>query len=103
MWNANSAPGAQIPASAMKCDVDLGQVHKEKLNTIDTVYEKHIFSLSRPSFCGNLTWRNLKGLVELANLTVKLTIFFVIKNYDMQGCVHKTHIRCFFMLFFFIL
>ena len=44
--------------------------HKKKLNSIDTFYEKHILSFSRPVFCGNLTWQNLKGLVELANLTV---------------------------------
>ena len=49
--------------------------HKEKLNTIGTVYEKHILSFihnnsSRPVFCGKLTWWNLKGLAKLANLTV---------------------------------
>ena len=27
---------------------------------------------SRPVFCGKLTWRNLKGLAELANLTVSV-------------------------------
>ena len=44
--------------------------HKEKLSAKDTVYEKHVLSFLRPVFCGYLTWRNLKGLVELANLTV---------------------------------
>ena len=43
---------------------------KEKLDPIDTVYEKHILSFSRPAFCEILTWWNLKGLAELANLTV---------------------------------
>ena len=33
--------------------------------------EKFILSFSRPAFCWNLTWWNLKGLAELANLTVK--------------------------------
>ena len=28
--------------------------HKEKLNAIDTVYEKHILSFSRQACCGNL-------------------------------------------------
>ena len=32
--------------------------------------EKHILSFSRPVFNENLTWRNLEGLAELANLTV---------------------------------
>ena len=38
---------------------------------------------SRPVFCGKLTWRNLKGLAELANFTVfllLLLIFFLIKR-----------------------
>ena len=43
---------------------------KEKLDPIDTVYEKHILSFSRPACRGILTWWNLKGLAELANLTV---------------------------------
>ena len=43
---------------------------KEKLDPIDTVYEKHILSLSRLACLGILTWWNLKGLAELANLTV---------------------------------
>ena len=45
-------------------------IHKEKLNAIDTVYEIHILSFLRPAFCENLTWQNLKRLVELVNLTV---------------------------------
>ena len=44
--------------------------HKEKLDPIDTVYEKHILSFSRGAFHGILTWWNLKGLAKLANLTV---------------------------------
>ena len=32
--------------------------------------KKHILLFSRPACCGNLTWWNLKGLAELANLTV---------------------------------
>ena len=43
--------------------------YKEKLNTIGTVYEKHIYH-SRTVFCGKLTRWNLKGQAELANLTV---------------------------------
>ena len=46
---------------------------KEKLKTIATVYEKHILSFTTVQdqfFCGKLTWQNLKGLADLANLTV---------------------------------
>ena len=51
--------------------------HKEKLNAIDTVYDKHIYhSQSRPVFCENLTWQNSKGQVELANLTVYYTTYY---------------------------
>ena len=35
--------------------------------------EKLILSFSRPAFCWNLTWWNLKGLAELANLTVSIS------------------------------
>ena len=41
---------------------------------LDTVYEKHILSFSKPASRGILTWWNLKGLAELANLTVTLYI-----------------------------
>ena len=51
--------------------------HKEKLNAIDTVYEKYILSFSKPVFWGTLTWRNLKGLVELTKLTVIILLPFV--------------------------
>ena len=44
--------------------------HEEKLNPIDTFCEKHILLYSRPACCGILIWQNLKGLAELANLTV---------------------------------
>ena len=50
--------------------------HKEKLNTIDIVYKKHILSFltkvsgSRPVFCEKLTLRNLKVPAKLANLTL---------------------------------
>ena len=35
-------------------------------------------SFPRPA-CGILTWRNLKGLEELANLTVKFEVKFEVK------------------------
>lgn len=35
-----------------------------------SVCENNILSFSRPDFCENLTWWNLKGLAELAHLTV---------------------------------
>ena len=62
--------------------------HKEDLNTIGTVYDKHILSFttnsSRPVFCRKLTWQNLKGLVELANfarnLKIKVAGYFYIIN-----------------------
>ena len=48
-------------------------------DAIDTIYEKHILSFSRPACCGILTWWNLKGLAELANLTVfPKRLFFVL-------------------------
>ena len=58
--------------------------HKEKLNAVDTVYEKLILSFSRAFFL-YLTWRNLKGL-ELANLTEPNTKYlqlgiYMIKKY----------------------
>ena len=53
---------------------------KEKLDPIDTVYEKHILSFSRPACRGILTWWNLEGLAELANLTVR-EIFFLFVSF----------------------
>ena len=41
---------------------------------IDTVYGKHILLISRSACCRILTWWNLKGLAELANLTVYLSL-----------------------------
>ena len=43
------------------------------LSLTDTVYERKthfIYHSQDQFFYGNLTWQNLKGLVELANLTV---------------------------------
>ena len=59
--------------------------HQEKLDPIDTVYEKHILSFSRPACRGILTWWNLKGLAELANLTVWELW------YESQPCDKKEH------------
>ena len=59
-------PPGQIPTKNAKTLV-LSMI-KGKLNTIDTVYKKRILSFSRPACRRILTWWNLKGLVELANL-----------------------------------
>ena len=45
---------------------------------------KVISSFSRPVFCGNLTWRNLKGRAELANLTVCKSSFCLEKQNTLQ-------------------
>ena len=42
---------------------------RDPIDTV-TLFEKHILSFSRPGCHGILIWWNLKGLVELANLTV---------------------------------
>ena len=40
-----------------------------QLNSV-TLFEKHILSFSKPTCCEDLAWQKLKGLAELANLTV---------------------------------
>ena len=45
-----------------------------------TLCEKHILLFSRPTFCGILTWRNLKRLAELANLTVAVKLFHTLNT-----------------------
>ena len=61
------------------------------------VYEKHILTFSRPVFCGNLAWQNLKGLVELANLTVFWNIIkkkshYILSTYKLKSHVAKEQI-----------
>ena len=67
---------------------------KEKLNTIDTVYEK-TFYLSQDQFFFyvNLNWQNLIGLAELANFILPTDLLTFSNVYGQPNSL-KYGIRC---------
>ena len=61
-----------------------------------TVYlsDKHILSFSRPVFCRILTWQNLEGLAELANLTIFQCFEYAFANTDFFLSKHCASPAC---------
>ena len=61
----------QIGSSSWFIFISSGRIFFKQCQLLSaSVCEKHISSFSRPVICKNLVWQNLKGLVELFNLTV---------------------------------